>query len=278
MKQKINILIHPTYDYKTNLDITKLVDLLDALYSKYEINNIEISGKEISILSDFYLDFLCKLLQAYNDNVHIVTNLEKTKPAIINNFNNIIVPINFLDLSQTVKNNIKALNNSKNIIVTSYDIFCKNNKKQNIIELNNLHIKSWKILPYISNKINVDFKSSDYSNYEQLIMEYLNLTSYMKFAFINKLEIDNIINNDNYNTVNVLITPNNKYALIEYDKNNKEIYKEYDSIEDLHTAILLYINAINIKCKNCKFKNKCLSNFYNLNYVGNTCSGFRNLL
>lgn len=282
-KQSINLIICPTYNLDINskssqsIDLTYLSNTIDQLVIKYDIKSVTISGGELYTLSDFYLDFLCKLCKSYFEDINVVTSLQYSLPAIINNFNNITVPINPITLDNKTKNNIIALQSSKNISVISYDIYCQNNKAKFITELNKLQVKSWKIIPYIVNPLNTNKVLNIDNIYENTIKDYLALLNSMKFAFINKLELDNIKNNNNFNTQDVIITPTNKLALIKF-KESAEYYEEYNSVEELDIQLNILLDNVRNSCKDCKFKSKCLTNHYNLEELNQNKCNYRNLI
>jgi len=267
-------------DNKNILDLTYLMNTLNNISFRYNIECIDIYGGEISLLSEFYFDMLVKLCKTFSRKVNITTNFVDFNKPIINNFDNIGVSLDFNNYrlnQKRVYENIKAaIQSGKVINILSLDISCQQNEEEIINILNNLHIHSWKLIPYSKSKENkLDFKGYQY--FENTVEKFLKLQDKMKFSFINKLELDGIINEDYYNTTHFYITPNNKVALLQFD-NNEEYFNEFNSLDELYEELKNEQLKRDKYCKNCSIKNKCLAEHFNYNYKGKSCSGFKNLI
>ncbi len=262
------------------LDLTYLAKILNQASMRYDIEVIDIYGGEISLLSDFYFDFLVKLCKTFSKNVNITTNFVNFNKSLINNFDTIAVSLdfnNFRDKQEIVYKNIKAATESGNVInILSLDISCQKNQEEIIKILNNLHIKSWRLIPYSKSK-ETKLNFNGYQYFENTVKEFLKLQDKMNFSFINKLELDGIINEDYYNTTHFYITPNNKVALLKFN-NNEEYFDEFNSLDDLYEELKNEQIKRGIYCKDCSIKNKCLAEHFNYDYKGESCSGFKNLI
>ena len=101
----------------------------------------------------------------------------------------------------------------------------------------------------------------------------------MHFSFINKLELDGVIRNNNFPIKTVYITPNNKFGLGIFDENNNFSIVEYDNINELEKNLKKLQDKHILLCKECKYKVDCLAKrYFNPNYKGKSCSGFKNLI
>lgn len=297
MKENVNLVVLPLYRhngsspfdlfncYKNNLNTLELSFLENSLLklsALYSFDNIFIEGGEISELSDLYFDLLFNLIKLYTNKINISTDFVNYTPSLINRADIINVNFNFDKYQikpKTVKANIKAaVDIGKIVNINSLDIrLGERGELENIVTLNRLGIKSWKIIPYHQSGTNIRQKS--YDSYEKIIKSYIKLSSYMNFSFINKLELDGVINNHNFPMKTIYITPNNKFGLGVFDKNNKFYIEEFDEISSLEKYLKDFQNAQILHCKNCKHQNKCLADrFFNINYVGKSCSGFKNLI
>lgn len=297
MKSLIRLYVIPLYtnkhtsDYyifndKANdnhkIDLIWLDNALTELKFNYNIIQTEICGGEITLVSDFYFEMLINLIKMNCNKINLLTNFINSSKTILNSCDVINVKYNFNGYTKekdlVFKNIEKAICQNKIINVKSLDVSCKINEQRIINELNNLKIKSWEIIPYhkgINSKIN----QSDYSEFEKLIKKYLFLNKNMKFAFQNRLQLDEILNIDNYNVKNIYLTPNNKFAVSSFTKNNEFELLEFDNILDLQKKIEEMENLRDNFCHNCNSKLRCLANRYlNLNYKGESCSGFKNLI
>lgn len=295
MKQTIRLYVIPTYknpyvdeyylfdqNNKNTLDVVWLDNALIELKNNYNILQTEICGGEITVLSDFYFNILFQLIKMNCNKIIVSTNFIDFNKSIINLCDIINVKYNFNGYSKyktIVYNNIKAaIAENKIINLKSLDISCKNNHKLIIEDLNRLKIKSWEIIPY-HQSIYSKAIPLNYTEYEELIRKYLFSAKDMKFAFQNKLQLDEILPIDNYNIKNIYITPNNKFAITEFNKNNKFKFIEYDNLSNLQKKIEEMENLRDNFCYNCDSKLRCLANrLINLNYTGKSCSGFKDLI
>lgn len=295
-RQSISLSVNPLYkcnsncpfcylgslkDNKNILDLTYLMNTLNSLSYRYNINSIDIYGGEISLLSEFYFDMITKLCKTFSKNVSITTNFVEFNKPIINNFDEIGVSLDFnkfRDNQSKVYTNIKAASEIGKVInVLSLDISCQDNKEEIIDILNNLKIKSWRIIPYSKSKETM-YPFKGYTFFEDTVREFLKLQHKMKFSFINKLQLDGIINEDFYNTSHFYITPNNKIALLKFNENNEEYFEEYDKLDDLYNEVKNEQLKQEEYCATCSIKNKCLAEHINYNYKGDSCPGFKNLI
>lgn len=286
MKNTIKIIILPLYENnstysifnynntnKSHLDIVKADKLLNELSLHFNISQIDILGGEISLLSDFYFTMLYNLLKVYNKKINVFTNFKKINKSIINNCNSINVIYNFNEDNKEVDNNILAANKINKIInIKALDISCLKNQNVIINKLNNLNIKSFEIIP---NHFN-NFK--DYDLFERVVKTFLEKNSLMKFAFQNKLQLDNVLPIDNYNIQTVYIIPEGKYA-IQYFNNNFPKLLMIDNILNLKEKLSELEIFSNNYCQNCTSKLICMANYFlNYDYTGISCSGFKRLI
>jgi MoaA/NifB/PqqE/SkfB family radical SAM enzyme len=268
-------------DNTNNVSLTWLEEALSELNKVFEIRGIKLSGGEISLLGDFYLDLLIRLCKLYTKNLSVCTNLKVLNKAIINNFECIDVSLNFnqfdSELSTTLEN-VKSLNYSKTFNVKSLDRSCKDDPIHVIDLLNSLKIKSWEILPY-HNTIYLPYKNTDYHFYEDVVKQYLSLYKEMNFAFQNRLQLQGILKKDNYNTQIVYLTPNNKFGTQTFDSAGNFVLCEFNSITEIEENYKNFEKIRDNSCSKCTSKLKCLANyFFNYNYKGNSCSGAKDLI
>ena len=297
MKDNVNLVILPLYRhngsspydlfncYKNNLNTLNLSFLEEALVKLsilYNFNNIFVEGGEISELSDLYFDLLFNLIKLYTNKINISTDFVNYTPSLINRADIINVNFNFDKYQikpKTVKANIKAaVDIGKIVNVNSLDIrLGERGELENIVTLNRLGIKSWKIIPYHQSGNNP--KQKPYNVFEKIITDYLKLTSYMNFSFTNELELNGIINNHNFPIKTIYITPNNKFGLGKFDKANKFFMEEFETTDELEKNLKKQQNDQILSCKECKNQIDCLANrYFNPNYIGKSCSGFKDLI
>jgi len=293
MKNNINLILLPISKSSDNLsndsllysenilDLSWLEENLNQLNHKYNITKISIEGSDISNLSDIYFDILYKLLKIYSKKIIIHTNFLNYNKSLINGADIINVNYNFIDHTEEnkkIKNNIKAATAIGKIInIQSLDTNIINlNKLEVVVNLNKLNIKSWKIL----HKYQTTYTITDiisYNDYEKIIQDYLKLSEYMNFSFINKLELENVITNDNFPIKTVYITPNNKFGLCKFDEKHNLFIEEYDDCDILEKKLNELQNEQILICKDCKYKINCLADKC-FDFNNKSCNGLKNLI
>lgn len=264
------------------IDLVWLDNALMSLKSNYNIIQTEICGGEISLLSDFYFEMLINLIKMNCNKINLLTNFVKCNKVVMNNCDIINVKYNFngftKEKDEIFKNIEKAINQNKIINIKSLNISCQTNEQKIITELNRLKIKSWEIIPY-HRGIGSRKNQISYPEHEKIIKKYIFLVKDMKFAFQNKLQLDEILNIDNYNVKNIYLTPNNKFAISNFNENNEFQLLEFDNLLNLQQKIEEMENLRDKICYKCDSKLRCLANRYlNLNYNGESCSGFKDLI
>lgn len=294
-KNAIRLVIIPTYKttksdcyyffndkYKDDsvLDTIWLDEALKSIKANYDIVQTEVFCENTTSISDFYFTIMYYLLKSYTNKIILTTNLCDSNKKILDKCDVINVNLNFNGLShEKLKafNTIKSINSQKVINIKTLDVCC-NDIDKIITELNNLNIKSWEIVPYHP-YVNAKIKFKDYSYFESVIKKSLFYTKKMKFAFQNKLQLDEVLKIDNYNIKTVYITPHNCYGMLNFTKNNEFQILEYKNFKDFCYELEEMEIFRDKFCDNCNSKLRCLANrFLNLNYTGKSCSGFKDLI
>lgn len=268
-------------DNQNNVSLGWLEETLNYIARSFDIKSICLSGGEISLLGDFYLELLFRLCKLYTKQIRVCTNLKLLNKTILNNFDTLDVTLNFNSFDSEIDSsleNIRKISNSKILNIKSLDRSCEDNPTEIIDLLNSLKIKSWEIIPYHHTQY-LPYKVNDYHKYENIVKQYLNLYKEMNFAFQNRQQLQNIYKKDNYNIQNFYITPNNKIAIQTFDNTNNFLLKE---VEDITEISKIFENNEKIRdnfCSKCTSKLKCLANyFFNPAYKGNSCSGAKDLI
>lgn len=295
MKQQIRIDLIPLYRtnfnskyylYKDNIkdEHTITLDYVDSILGslsrEFDIIQIRITGGEISLLSDLYFELLYEICKIYCKKIIVDTNFIELHKGIINCCDTINVLYNFLEgnnLRNVLANNIRIASSDKNINIKCYDVNCSENFVENINILNGLSIRSFEIIPY-HDSLTTNYFSS-YKSFESLVFKYLKYTNLMHFAFQNKLQLDNVLQIDNYNVKTVYLLPDNSIALRQFNKNNQVFFEKQTNTSILIKNIDEFDKKRDNFCKDCSYKLRCLANYFlNLNYTGQSCSGFKNLI
>jgi hypothetical protein len=102
------------------------------------------------------------------------------------------------------------------------------------------------------------------------------------FDFINEGNIIRSLKKE-YNAFSnnhVYITPNGNFGVLEFDKNDKEYFKEYNNFKLIEKwAKDEPLNNISDICKQCNYYGHCLTEHYRyVKDLKNSCNGYKGLL
>ena len=102
----------------------------------------------------------------------------------------------------------------------------------------------------------------------------------MQFSFLNKLELEGIIRNNNFPINVVYITPNNKFGLGKIYKDNNFYIEEFKDVDELEKNLKTTQNEQILLCKECKYQVDCLADrYFNPNLITKIhCNGYKDLI
>ena len=102
----------------------------------------------------------------------------------------------------------------------------------------------------------------------------------MQFSFQNKLELEGIINNNNFPINTVYITPNSKFGLGKIDDFGYFYIEEFEDINELEKNLKKAQSQQILLCKGCKYQSNCLADrYFNKECLTKTtCSGYKDLI
>ena len=140
-------------------------------------------------------------------------------------------------------------------------------------------VKSVEIKPYSSNQANAHNITN--KDYEDFVIKWLESPIQKNFFFTNESRIDasyykeyNAFSNDH-----IYITPNGKFAVLEFDLNDNEFFLELDSWQDYIKWTEKEKREMSPICKSCEYFGHCLTEHYR--YVKDlefSCNGHIRLL
>lgn len=227
-KEKIDLIILPTLNYHEKLQTDNILSLLSIEYllnnliKTYYINSITIDGGEISTLSDFYFDFLFKLLKLYTKQIKVYTDFLFVNKSLLNNTDiiNIKYSKHLEKFQEKIDNNIKIASNiNQNLNIKLLDTDINFNIYNFILKLNQLKIKSLEI-------IDTKFINKNTISCKENIIRFLSYKKDMEFGFINYNIIKKITPNDIF-LPKLYLLPDNTLS---FDKTiDKDIFNEFIS-------------------------------------------------
>ena len=90
----------------------------------------------------------------------------------------------------------------------------------------------------------------------------------MQFSFQNKLELEGIINNNNFPINTVYITPNSKFGLGKIDDFGYFYIEEFEDINELEKNLKKAQSQQILLCEGCKYQSNCLADrYFNKEYL-----------
>lgn len=268
---------------RKKLSIEKLAVLLAEVTSHYKVEMVDIYGGEVSLLGKEYWDDLINVIHAYGIyDINLVTNLSAlneitTDPRVITS---VSFDYKAREDYDRVYKNMALLEKPFSVLMLASKEFLKLDSKEIVDTLNLLpNLQSVELKPYSTNQSNTD--TVLYSEYEEKVKSFLELEK--NFIFVNKDLIQSVLNNErnSFSDDHIYITPNGRFAVLEFDLNDNEYFLEFDSIEEYKTWCEKEKNRVskNKFCSSCEYYGRCLSeHLREVKDLENSCNGFKNLI
>lgn len=266
-----------------SLDIleNKLIEIL----SYTQIDHVDLYGGEIGLLSENYVENLKKTLHNYNiKSININTNLSMVNSVILDEDFYISVSYDFdvREQHERVWTNMIKLSRPFSVLILASDKMIQKNVDDMIIQLNSLtNIQSVEIKPYSENQANclpVSFK-----DYEEFIKKWITSKVPKNFEFVNEYLISDVIDKrrNSFSDDHVYITPEGKFAVLEFDLNDREYFLQYEKFEEYLSWCekeKLRVSK-NKFCSKCEYFGNCLSeHLREVKNLDNGCNGFKHLI
>jgi sulfatase maturation enzyme AslB (radical SAM superfamily) len=257
---------------------------LEEISKIRNIEWIDLYGGEIGALKKNYFYQLKNVIRKYyKDKINIITNYSMLHEGFFENDFYLSVSYDFeaREKSDLVYNNMFQSPVPIAVLILA---------SQNVIEMNvddminklNLcsSIESVEIKPYSINQANA--QSVTHKDFELFVKKWIESSVTKKFDFINEGKIIESLNK-NYNAFSnnhVYITPNGNFAVLEFDKDDKEYFLELSSVEEyIKWADNEPVKNISDICKKCKYYGHCLTEHYRyVKDLKNSCNGYKGLL
>ena len=267
------------------LDLDRLNDMLSEVLQYDSIDHVDLYGGEIALLPDHYLEELKLCLESYGiDSVNINTNLSAINEAMFDPYYHISVSYDFTVREQHDKvwRNMALLPVQFSVLMLASDQLITEEVDNMIQQFNLLpNLTSVEIKPYSenqSNSLNVSFK-----DYEEFVKRWITSPVEKKFDFINEYLIQDVLDKkrNSFSDDHVYITPSGRWAVLEFDLNDKEYFLEYDSFEQyiIWTRTEKERVANNKFCNSCEYYGNCLSeHLREVKDLDNSCNGFKLLI
>lgn len=268
---------------KQKLDLKKLDDLLYEISTYDEINWIDLYGGEVAVLPDAYLDEMDSVIRKYYKGpINIITNFSTMNDRLF--ADNVVLSVSydfearqqsdrvFQNLMMSPKPVAVLILASKQVINMDVDY---------MINMLNMcsSIESVEIKPYSINQANCH--SVSHKDFEQFVQRWLDSSIDKRFEFVNQSKIESCLDKT-YNAFSddhIYITPNGRFAVLEFDLNDKEYFLELDSFHEYIKWSQTEKQELSPICKACPYNGHCLTEHYRyVKDLDNSCNGYRFLL
>lgn len=267
---------------KTQLSLNALASRLTDISSHAMIDTINIYGGEITLLDDNYLKSLFTLCSWHTKDVACVTN-------------NPVAPQ--IDLYPWISWSSSLNKERDNYTATLQSLFLRENKittltqvvtpsllkedPKYILERIDTLCESVTFLRYSPSRVNPLWKISNKA-YEDFIISMLDeyKNSSYDFVLANAQELEDCINRKYDPTIqsNIFIMPNGNFAIVAYDKNHHEYFKELGSWHDYQEEIEKEASFYEKQCSNCKYYGRCYAEHITKHQTDDICCGGYKLL
>ena len=293
----MNVSINPTYfcNFKCNfcyLTPEQLRDQkkiepkqLDKLLGDIPepIDHIDLYGGEIGALRrDYYDEIKAVIRKHYNGKININTNFSMLDSRFFEHDITLSVSYDFeaREKHELVFQNMMMSPKPIALLILASPRVITMDVDEMIQNLNLLKsVTSVEIKPYSINQANtLDLSHKEYENF---VIKWLESPIQKNFEFINLYNIEDSYNK-HYNAFSddhVYITPNGKYGVLDFDKDDKEYFLELASWSNYQQWAYQEKVMLSDICNNCKYVGHCLTEHYRyVKDLDNSCNGYINLL
>jgi len=249
-----------------------------------KIDYVDLYGGEIGALKkDYFYGLKDTVRKHYTDEINIITNYSMLHDGFFEDDVYLSVSYDFeaREKSDLVYKNMLMSPVPIAVLILASPEVIEKDVEEMIAMLNMCSsIDSVEIKPYSINQANAH--NVTHKQFEEFVVKWIEATTTKNFQFVNQDKIYESINKE-YNAFSddhIYITPNGKYGVLEFDKNDKEYFLELDTWED-YIAWTQKEKADNVSdiCKSCDYFGHCLTEHYRyVKDLDNSCNGYKGLL
>ena len=249
-----------------------------------KIDWVDLYGGEIGALKkDYFYGLKDVIRKYYKDKINIITNLSMLHEGFFEDDFYLGVSYDFeaREKSDLVYNNMFHSPVPIAVLILASQKVLKMNVDDMIQKMNLCSsIESVEIKPYSINQANS--QPVTHKDFELFVQKWIESPIRKRFDFINEGNIIRSLKKE-YNAFSnnhVYITPNGNFAVLEFDKNDKEYFLELNSFKEyIKWAEQEPIKNVSDICKKCKYYGHCLTEHYRyVKDLDNGCNGYKGLL
>jgi len=241
-------------------------------------------GGEIGVLKkDYFYGLRDVIRKYYTDKINIITNYSMIHEGFYENDFYLSVSYDWTarEKSDKVYQNMLMSPVPIAVLVLASPQILSMNVDDLILSMNMCSsIQSVEIKPYSINQSN--FYNVTHKDFEEFIKKWINSPIKKNFDFINELKIKDSLDRTYvaFSNDHVYITPKGKFAVLEFDNDDKEYFLELDSYNEyLEWARLEPLKNTSEICRRCEYYGHCLTEHYRyVKNLDNSCNGYKGLL
>ena len=266
------------------IDLQRLDEMLAEVKEQDDIDHIDLYGGEIGALKkDYFYGLRDVIRKYYNGDININTNFSMLHDGFFEKDFYLSVSYDFeaREKHELVYRNMMLSPVPIAVLVLVSPTVLQKDVDE-MIRMFNLcaPVKSVELKPYSINQANAH--NVTHKDFERHVIKWLESKQDMQFAFINDYKIQDSVEKtyNAFSNDHVYITPNGKFGVLEFDKDDKEYFLELDSYKDykLWADKEPDVNCSDI-CKSCKYYGHCLTEHYRyVKDLDNGCNGYKGLL
>lgn len=263
------------------IELDKLDKLLGDIPS---IDYIDLYGGEIGALKkDYFYGLKDTIRKHYKDEINIITNYSMLHEGFFDDDVYLSVSYDFEAREKHDKVFFNMLQSPVPIavLILASPKVISMDVEELIQQLNICNsIESVEIKPYSINQANV--YDVTHKQFEEFVIRWLEAKTPKRFHFVNKERIENSLNGlyNAFSDNHIYITPNGKYGVLEFDKDDKEYFLELDTWQDyIAWTKKEKLDNVSDICKQCEYFGTCLTEHYRyVKDLDNSCNGYKGLL
>lgn len=245
---------------------------------------VDIYGGEVALLPKDYWDDLIALLHAFGIyDINLITNLSALNEITTDTrvYTSVSYDFKAREDYERVYKNMALLNKPFSILMLASNEFLSQETSEIIEPLNLLpNLESVEIKPYSTNQSNTH--TVYYTGFENKVKSFLQYPN-KKFNLVNEHLLQTVLSGErnSFSDDHLYITPNGRYAVLEFDLNDNEYFLEFDDIQYYTEWCAREKGRVskNSFCSSCDYYGKCLSeHLREVKSLDNSCNGFKHLI
>lgn len=247
------------------------------------IHYVDLYGGEIGALKRSYYDEVIEVIRRwYSGPINLSTNFSMLDKRFFDDGITLSVSYDFSarEKSDLVFNNMLMSPKPIAVLILASPQVLQMNVDYMIQQLNFCKsVESVEIKPYSINQANSH--KVTHREFELFVSQWIESPIKKEFHFENLSRIERSIKKE-YNAFSddhIYITPNGKFAVLEFDQNDREYFLELPSYHAYELWAWQEKRKLSPICQNCNYVGHCLTEHYRyVKNLKNSCNGYINLI